>query len=252
VVAVTTNPSSSSSSSSSSMSGQGWHQPDRTSSYLHDAKRNLSSSTRKRNTDKGGDSSGKKSVLANEDLVARLVRTSTTASSADSLMVRLVIDEGLDNPPTVQVISLSEAIQVSLDRMTDLFGVNLDSDPPVVRAAVLSKLEYKYEQTKKRQKQQSLSTRKEKKVFQFKAGIGTADLDRKIGQLLQYLEKGHECEYTVFTRARTMRDNQDAGIQLVERIRMIIGDAGSLKKEMETNETNTHYRVVMEPKKSSS
>lgn len=166
-------------------------------------------------------------------------------------MVRLVIDEGHDNPPTVQVVSLSEAIQVSLDRTTDLFGVSLDSDPPVVRAAALSKLEYRHEQAKKRQKQQSTAIRKEKKTFRFKAGIGIADLDRKIGQLMEYLQKGHDCEYTVFTRARTMRENEDAGIQLVEHIQKLIGDTGSMKKEPETNETKTMYRVIMEPKKSS-
>ncbi len=213
----------------------------------------MASSSRTRNNDsknQGPSDGGRSGVLANEDLVARLIRASS-ATSADSLMIRLVIDEGPNNPSTVQVVSLSEAIQVSLDRMTDLFAISLDSDPPVIRAAELSKLEYKHEQAKKRQQQQTASSRKEKKIFRFKAGIGTADLDRKIGQLMGYLQKGHDCEYTVFTRARTMRENEDAGIELVEHIQKLIGDAGSMKKEPETNETKTFYKVIMEPKKSS-
>jgi translation initiation factor IF-3 len=194
---------------------------------------------------------GKSGNLVNEALVARLIQTSTTATTADSLMVRLVVDEGPDHPSTVQVVSLSEAIRVSLDRMTDLVGVSLDSSPPVIRAAELAKLEYKHTQAKRRQQSLAASNRKEKKTFRFKAGIGRADLERKIAQLMGYLQRGHECEYTVFTRARTMRENEDAGIQLVERIQSLIGEGGTMKREPETNETKTFYRVVMEPKKGS-
>lgn len=221
--------------------------------YRCEVRHGLATSSRRGggNSKKGPPNGAKSNALANEDLVARLIRSSTPAASPDSLMVRLVVDEGPDRPSTVQLVSLSEAIRLSIDRMVDLIGISLETDPPVVRAAELAKLEYKSEQAKKRQQQQTLANRKEKKTFRFKAGIGVADLDRKIGQLKEYLQKGHECEYTVFTRARTMRENHDAGIELVEHIQQLLRETGTLKKEPETNETKSFYRVVMEPKKSS-
>jgi translation initiation factor IF-3 len=188
-----------------------------------------------------------KAVLANEELIARLVRDADNASS-DTINVRLVIDEGPNTSSSVQVTSLTHAVQLSLDRNADLIGSALNNDPPVIRLTDLSKLHFKAEQAQKKQ-QADASTKKEKKSFRFKAGIDTHDLERKVAQLTGYLQKGHDCEYTVFARARTLRGNENAGVELVDKIQALIADHGIQKRAPETNETKSFSRVQLTPKK---
>ena len=195
-----------------------------------------------------GNNKKSSNVLANEGLVAQLVRNAGEAS-ADKVTVRLVTDEGADTPSSVQVITLSEAIELSLDRELDLIGANISGDPPVIRATQLSKLEYKQQQAQKKQKQQSASNKKEKKSFRFKAGIDSADLERKLGRLKDFLSKGHDCDFTVFSRLRTLRQNPDAGGELVEQIRTLIADVGDMKRPPQISETKSFYRVQYEAKK---
>lgn len=198
-----------------------------------------------------GGAKGKKNstsnVLSNEKLVSQLIRNAGE-SSADKVTVRLVVDEGPDTPSSVQVITLSEAIVLSLDRELDLIGANVNGDPPVIRATQLSKLEYKHQQAQKKQ-QQSASNKKERKSFRFKAGIESNDLERKLDRLKGFLSKGHDCEFTVFTKMRTLRENPNAGAELVDQIRALLSDHGDMKRPPQTNETKSFYRVQYEPKK---
>jgi translation initiation factor IF-3 len=217
------------------------------SSYQIEATRRFSSSVRQPKQKQPKQQA--RPVLSNEELIARLVRNANGASP-DAINVRLVIDEGPNNPSTVQVTTLREAVQLSLDRNADLIGSSLDNDPPVVRLADMYKLQYRAEQAQKKQHQQATtSTKREKKSFRFKAGIENHDLDRKVAQLTGHLQKGNDCEYTVFSRARTLRQNENAGIELVDRIQALIEDHGVLKRAPETNETKSFYRVQLAPKK---
>lgn len=194
------------------------------------------------------DKSKSSDVLANEQLLVELRKKFPNAQGPENIEVRLVIDEGSDEPSTVQVCSLAEAIEISLDRMTDLIGVAMKSDPPVIRAAQLSKLEYKKEQAFAKQK--SASKSKQKKTFRFRAGIDMHDLSRKIQDMTKSLEKGMECEYTVFSKARMMREDADAGPELVERIQELLSHCAVQKNAPQKSETGNHIRVVLIPKKS--
>jgi translation initiation factor IF-3 len=192
-------------------------------------------------------SSRKPAVLANEDLLVTLRRQFPKANGPTEIDVRLVIDERGDNPSTVMVCTLAEAIEVSLDRMTDLIGVALNKDPPVIRAARLSKLEYQNEQAVAKQKLATKS--KQSKTFRFRAGIDANDLNRKIQTMTKFLEQGVECEYTVFSKARTLRENSIAGMELVERIQVMVADFAVQKRAPQTNEHGNHIRVCLVPKK---
>lgn len=187
------------------------------------------------------------SLLSNEELVGQIIRDAGV-SSADKVTVRLVIDEGPDTSSSVEIISLSEAIELSLDRELDLIGANISGDPPVIRATQLSKLEYKHKQAQKKQ-QQAASNKKELKSFRFRAGIEANDLERKLERLKNFLSKGHDCEFTVFTKMKMLRQNPDAGIELVDQISELLSDYGDMKRKPTTNETKSFYRVQYEPKK---
>jgi translation initiation factor IF-3 len=191
-------------------------------------------------------------TLTNEDLIAYLIRKNSsggTPVSPDEVSVRLVIEEGHDVPSTTQITNLAKAISLSLERDVDLIGITLDNDPPVIKAAELAKLEYKAQQNQKKAQQQQSAARKETKSMRFKAGIDHHDLERKVSQLTSYLQMGNDCEYTVFTKGRTLRSNPDAGMELVDRIQELISDFATLKKPPETNDTKSFWKVRLAPKK---
>eukprot|EP00980_Cylindrotheca_fusiformis_P024442 scaffold11924_cov118-Cylindrotheca_fusiformis.AAC.3 len=184
-------------------------------------------------------------VLANERLIATIMRRQGNISPSE-VMVRLVIDEGPENPADVSVVSLAEAIEVSVDRMTDLIGTSLQSDPPVIRATDISKLEYRQQQS---QQKGSAKAKKQKKSFRFRAGISDHDLQRKLADLIKFLDRGLECDYSVFSKARLLRENPNAGMELVDRIQALLADHGQLKKPPQPNELKSFVRVHLIPKK---
>ena len=198
-----------------------------------------------------GNSKDSKAIdaLVNEDLIAELRKLFPNAQGPEEMEVRVVIDEGSDQPATVKVCSLAEAIDISLERMTDLIGISLKNSPPVIRAARLSKLEYE-QREKQAANKKAAAKSKQKKTFRFRAGIDTADLNRKIQDMTKFLESGIECEYTVFSKARTLRENSSAGQELVEQIQQLLAHCAVPKKAPQENEVGNHIRGVLMPKKS--
>ena len=190
---------------------------------------------------------GKKETkpLANEDLVSFLIRTHND-TAAEMLQIRLVVDEGQDKPATVSVVSLAEAIGVSVDRGLDLLGTSLDSDPPVIRATALSKLEYRQQQA---QQKGNAKSKKQTKSFRFRAGISDHDLERKLGDMIKSLEKGLECDFSVFSRARLLQQNPNIGGELIERIQELVADHAQPKGKTQIYENGTFVRVKLIPKK---
>lgn len=203
--------------------------------------------SRRRGGPKGKKANQGSNILSNEALISRLLRDAAE-SSADNVTVRLVTEEGPDTPSSVEMLTLSEAIVLSLDRDLDLIEASITGDPPVIRATQLSKLEYKQQQAQKKQ-QQAASNKQEKKSFRFKAGIESNDLERKLDRLKAFLSKGHDCDFTVFTRLRTLRQNPNAGAELVEQIQALLSEHGDMKRAPQTDETKRFYRVQYEPKK---
>ena len=101
----------------------------------------------------------------NEDLIQVLMRR-YDAAAAD-LMVRLVIDEGPTQPSSIDVVPLREAMETAFDLDVDLIGINLNQDPPVVKAQDYTKLAYKASA----KKQQTKSDKKPTKEFKFRVSV---------------------------------------------------------------------------------
>jgi translation initiation factor IF-3 len=183
-------------------------------------------------------------VLANEHLIIAIMKKHGSLT-ADDVDVRLVIDEGPDMPPTVDVVSLTEAIEISLDREVDLIATEINKDPPVIRATKLSKLIYRKEQMASKNK----STGKQSKSFRFRAGIGDHDLERKLADMSKSLSDGLDCEFTVFSKRKLMRVNNNAGTDLIAKILEFLGDLAELKKAPDKNEDGNFIRVSLVPAK---
>ena len=183
-------------------------------------------------------------VLANEHLIMAIMKKHGS-TSADEVDVRLVIDEGMDKPPTVEVVSLTEAIEISLEREVDLIATEINKDPPVIRATKLSKLVYKKEQMASKNK----STGKQSKSFRFRGGIGDHDLERKLAGMSKALSDGLDCEFTVFSKRKLMRLNSNAGTDLITKILEFLGDLAELKREPDKSEDGNFIRVSLVPTK---
>lgn len=228
------------------------HSSSRVNPYLSLRMASSSSSggVQRKSTTTSNTTSTTSNILANEDLIITLRNQFPQASGPTEIQVRLVIDEvGEDIPSTVMICSLADAIQISLDRNIDLIGVAMKNDPPVIRAVRLSKLEYQKELLASA-KQKSISKKKQAmKTIRFRAGIDTHDLERKIQSIIKCLEQGIDCEYTVFSKARTLRDNSSAGEELVTKIQSMIGNVGIPKKPPKANDEGNQIRVYLVPKK---
>ena len=183
-------------------------------------------------------------VLSNERLIQALIRKQG-ASSADSVQVRLVIDETPPKKPTVEVVSLSEAIQISLDRLTDLVGTQINADPPVIRATDLEKLEYQ-----KNQKAATTKTKNQgKKSFRFKGNIADHDLERKVAGMTKNLKQGFDCDFSVSCNRYVLSKNANAGMDLVEKILSLASEDGVPKRQPQKNEDGNFIRVSLRPTK---
>ena len=183
-------------------------------------------------------------LLANENLIKEIMSRhgSSSSSTPDTVQVRLVIDEGPGKPARVETVSLADAISISVERMTDLIGTEVEKNPPVIRATPLSKIEYKKEQAAKK----NFSQGKQKKNFRFTAGIGDHDFERKVADMIKSLKQGLECEFTVFSKRNLLNQNASVGMDLVKRIQELVGDLAELKKSPEVNEAGNNIRVVLE------
>lgn len=100
----------------------------------------------------------------NEDLIQVLIRR-YDAAAAD-LMVRLVIDEGLKQPSSIDVVPLRQAMETALDLDVDLIGINLNQDPPVLKAQDYTKLAYRASA-----KKQTKRDKKPTKEFKFRVSL---------------------------------------------------------------------------------
>lgn len=195
---------------------------------------------------KKGQTKKETEVVSNEKLISVIMKKNGE-SDPKKVMVRLVIDEGPENPSTVSIVSLAEAIKVSVERMTDLIGTSLEADPPVIRAAELAKLQYRQRQS---QQKNVAKAKTQTKSFRFRAGISDHDLERKLAEMIKFLEQGVDCDYSVFSKARLLRENSSAGMDLVNRIQALLVDHAQLKRQPQLNELGTYVRVQLVPKKS--
>ena len=88
----------------------------------------------------------------------------------EETLVRLVIDQARDEKSQISILSLKKAIEMSSALGVDLVGINLEQNPPVVKAVDYNKLLYK------ESKKSSSSGMKSSKEFKFKVRINYSPL----------------------------------------------------------------------------
>lgn len=184
--------------------------------------------------------------LVNEHLIRRLVEEST--SDADSIQIRLMVDRGRDTKPEVTVLTLTEAINVSVQEGKDLVSINIDQDIPVVKCIDYNK--FMYERSKK--SSSSSGGNKPTKQFSYKAGIEDDDLQRKAKNMISYLLKGHPCQVTITSTRRNLNQDKNAIETTLGRLVELVGSDGSPQGNLKKNDYNNRGSLLFQPAKKKS
>lgn len=184
--------------------------------------------------------------LVNEHLIRRLIEEST--SDADSIQIRLMVDRGRDAKPEVTVLSLTEAINVSVQEGKDLVSINIDQDIPVVKCIDYNK--FMYERSKK--SSSSSGGNKPTKQFSYKAGIEDDDLQRKAKNMISYLLKGHPCQVTITSTRRNLNQDENAIETTLGRLVELVGSDGSPQGNLKKNDYNNRGSLLFQPAKKKS
>lgn len=122
-----------------------------------------------------------KHFLVNEALV-QAIRRRARNTPPEHIQVRI-----LNKSATAQLLSLPQAIQLSLKEKLDLIGISLQQDVPVLRLDQYKAFLYRHE------KENKTTTRKTTKEVHMQHKIAPHDMERKLQQVTKFIEKGHIC-----------------------------------------------------------
>jgi len=155
------------------------------------------------------------------DELARMICRNLKTDDLSSIQVRLVMELERNAPPEVSVVSLSEAFVKARESRLDLIGVSIDQKPPVIKAADYNRIFF--DMQKKSRDVASSTDKKAKKVlplkeFRFKAGIADNDFERKASSMLEFLNKGHLCQVSIFCKYRLLKQDSELISKMAKRI----------------------------------
>lgn len=114
--------------------------------------------------------------------------------------VRLINDNG-----TSEVMSLTKARELALERDLDLVEINSKVEPHIVKLCVFEKYLYELKKRAKKCKNVSLPI----KEIQLSVNIAKHDLETKAKQARAFIEKGHKIKATLTMRGRELARRND-------------------------------------------
>lgn len=186
--------------------------------------------------------------LMNEHLVKFLVQESASRD-ANGVEVRLVVQpSGAGEKPQTSLVSLMEAVKVSNDLGYDLMAINVEQNPPTVKALDYAKMAFK---ANKKGSGGGGGGKKSVKEFKFKGTIAENDMLRKTKNAIEYLKKGHNCQITILSNAHARRKDPDCIKNIMTRLQNEVGDAATTSK-ITTNLEGTSATLILQPNSSKS
>ena len=222
--------------------------------------------------------------MINEMLIKNLLHGQNSSKTADTLQVRLLIDQARlskntqidsihvpshgvtpeedtveelessdhgsnnNNKSNVQLVSLSQAITIATEYSVDLVGISINQDVPVLRAIDYSKFIYNQKAKLGKNNKQKNKIVKSKKEYTFRAGIDANDLERKVKNMISYLQKGYSCQVVITSRYRMLKDDADIIQTTLDRIQSYIGDVGNPQGPMKKTPFGNRGSVLFQPK----
>jgi translation initiation factor IF-3 len=179
--------------------------------------------------------------LMNESLVKFLIKKSASPD-ANAVTVRFVLQNG-DEKPKTEMVSLMRAVEVSTELGIDLVGINVEQDPPIIKALDYAKSQYKSEKTSKKS-----AGNKAMKEFKFKGTIADNDMLRKASDVIKYLKKGHNCQLTILSNAYARRKDPNCVENILKKLQEEVGDA-AITGKIKSNPEKTNATLILQPRK---
>eukprot|EP00551_Chaetoceros_affinis_P004388 CAMPEP_0203670740 /NCGR_PEP_ID=MMETSP0090-20130426/6725_1 /ASSEMBLY_ACC=CAM_ASM_001088 /TAXON_ID=426623 /ORGANISM="Chaetoceros affinis, Strain CCMP159" /LENGTH=360 /DNA_ID=CAMNT_0050535665 /DNA_START=371 /DNA_END=1453 /DNA_ORIENTATION=+ len=239
------------------------------SSRSNNRNRNRNNNNRNRNNNSSNNNNRNQKdqgPLINEHVIRAILESKS--ESVEDIQVRLLVDtrakghksqgeeEGgggnkdQDQPSsTVQVVSLAEAISIATDLDVDLVGVSLQQSTPVVRAINYSKFVYQQSSssTKSKSNKNNNNQSPQKKEFTFRAGIDTNDLQRKVNNMVSYLQKGYSCNVVITSNRRNLMQDDNVLVTMLGRIEDLVGEHGKAQGQMKKNGYGNRGNLMFQP-----
>lgn len=134
--------------------------------------------------------------------------------------VRLIGQDG----EKIGVVSLQEALDLSIQAEMDLVEVAPNAEPPVCRIVNYKKLQY--EKQRKQKEARKNQRHVETKEVKLRPNIGQHDYDTKLNRLRDFLMKGFKVKVTLIFRQRELR-RYDVGQELIARMVKDVKDIAS-------------------------
>jgi translation initiation factor IF-3 len=151
----------------------------------------------------------KDDVALNEDIRAR--------------ELRCIGDDGTQ----YGIISKDEAQKIADEQGLDLVLISADANPPV--AKVMDYGKFKYEKEKKQKEAKKNQKKIDVKEVKLSVKIAQNDINFKVKQAREFLEKDKHVKFRVFLKGREM-SNPEAGVEVLDRVWPMIEDLGDLEK----------------------
>ena len=138
--------------------------------------------------------------------------------------VRLINQNG----ENIGIVSASEALNMARDAGLDLLEISPQANPPVCKIMDYGK--WKYEEHKKQVEAKKAQKVVEIKELKIRPNIDVHDFQVKIKAAERFIEDGNKVKFTVRFKGREIT-NQDAGINLLDRVKAELGDRIKVDKE---------------------
>ncbi|MBI3211881.1 MAG: translation initiation factor IF-3 [Simkania negevensis] len=136
--------------------------------------------------------------------------------------VRLIGKEGNQ----LGVVALSEALVLAERQGLDLVEISPNSAPPVCKIVDYGK--FRYQQTKKEKESKKGRLQAKLKEIKLKLNIDEHDLQVKIRQAKEFVQKGNKVRVTCMFRGREM-SRPELAERLVERLIQEVGDSAQVE-----------------------
>ena len=136
--------------------------------------------------------------------------------------VRVIRDE-----EQLGIITIEEALQISLEADLDLVEVAPTATPPVCR--IMDYGRFKYEQSKRERESRRSSKHVELREVRMKVKIGQHDLDFKARTASKLLDEGDKVKVSVMFRAREIT-HPEIGEQLLHRFFERVSEHGTIER----------------------
>ncbi|MDD5043877.1 MAG: translation initiation factor IF-3 [Patescibacteria group bacterium] len=143
------------------------------------------------------------------------------------------------------VMPLAKALALAKEKESDLININPSSVPPTVKITDFGKFKYQKEKEFKKQKQASKPT--EIKGIRLSSRIGSHDLEIRMIQGKNFLERGDKLKIEIILRGRE-RQHADVAIETIQKFLNELSKQIEIKLEQPPKRLGNQVTAIVDKK----